>query len=43
MGRMTDFENPYIKGKTLEQLIDGLIDQDSGMPTAVPGSWCTSL
>ena len=30
---MTDFENEYIKGKSLEQLIDAL-----GLPTAMPGS-----
>lgn len=29
---MTDFENVYIKGKSLEELIDAL------MPTALPGS-----
>lgn len=35
---MTDFENQYIKGKTLEQLIDGLMDPDLGVGTAMPGS-----
>jgi hypothetical protein len=35
---MTDFEHPLIKGKNLEELINGLVDKESGMPTAVPGS-----
>ena len=34
---MTDFENEYIKGKSLEQLIDAL-----GLPTPpYRARWCT--
>jgi hypothetical protein len=35
---MVDFQNEYIRGKSLEELIDGLIDRDTGMATALPGS-----
>ena len=38
MRTMTEFEHPLIKGKNLEELINGLIDTESGMPTAEPGS-----
>lgn len=38
MRSMTDFQNEYIKGKSLEELIDGLFDKESGMATAFPGS-----
>lgn len=35
---MVDFQNEYIRGKSLEELIDGLIDKDTGLATAFPGS-----
>jgi hypothetical protein len=38
MRAMTDFENQYIKGKSLEELIDGLTDPNSGLATSYPGS-----
>jgi hypothetical protein len=34
---VTDFENPAIKGKGLEELIDGLIDKEFGVGPQ-PGS-----
>lgn len=35
---MTDFQNEYIRGKSLAELIDGLFDKQTGMATAFPGS-----
>jgi hypothetical protein len=35
---MTEFKNEYIRGKSLEELIDGLIDPEIGVATSNPGS-----